>query len=145
MDGSQRNKRGSPSTEGDPLLYLYAILLGVLFLPGAGRGVTLILGVYLDAADKRGLLPMFYLELVSGLRKGELTALLWSDLDITDKTISVSKQCVKNPNGELTPSRPKTETSVRSSFALSAHFRVWVRVWVNFDPHPDPQIKSAKK
>ena len=69
--------------------------------------------IYLDAADKRGLLPMFYLELVSGLRKGELTALLWSDLDIEDKTISVSKQYVKNPNGELTLSRPKTETSVR--------------------------------
>ena len=68
---------------------------------------------YLDAAEKRGLLPMFYLELVSGLRKGELTALLWSDLDIADKTISVSKQYVKNPNGELTLSRPKTETSVR--------------------------------
>ena len=68
---------------------------------------------YLDAAEKRGLLPMFYLELVSGLRKGELTALLWSDLDITDKTISVSKQYVKNPNGALTLSRPKTETSVR--------------------------------
>ena len=68
---------------------------------------------YLAAADKRGLLPMFYLELVSGLRKGELTALLWSDLDIADKTISVSKQYVKNPNGELTLSRPKTETSVR--------------------------------
>ena len=32
---------------------------------------------YLDAANARGgLLPMFYLELVSGLRKGELTALL---------------------------------------------------------------------
>ena len=62
---------------------------------------------YLDAADKRGLLPMFYLKLVSGLRKGELTALLWSDLDIADKTISVSKQYVKNPNGELTLSRPK--------------------------------------
>ena len=31
---------------------------------------------YLDAADRRGLLPMFYLELVSGLRKGELVALL---------------------------------------------------------------------
>ena len=52
---------------------------------------------YLDAADKRGLLPMFYLELVSGLRKGEIMALLWSDLDITDKTISVSKQYVKKP------------------------------------------------
>ena len=68
---------------------------------------------YLNAANARELLPMFYLELVSGLRKGELTALLWSDLDITDKTISVSKQYVKNPNGELTLSRPKTETSVR--------------------------------
>ena len=68
---------------------------------------------YLNAANARGLLPMFYLELVSGLRKGELTALLWSDLDAKNKTISVSKQYVKNPNGELTLSRPKTETSVR--------------------------------
>ena len=68
---------------------------------------------YLAAADKRDLLPMFYLELVSGLRKGELTALLWSDLDVQNRTISVSKQYVKNPNGELTLSRPKTETSVR--------------------------------
>ena len=68
---------------------------------------------YLEAADRRGLLPMFYLELVTGLRKGEITALLWSDLDAKNKTISVSKQYVKNPNGELTLSRPKTETSVR--------------------------------
>ena len=68
---------------------------------------------YLDAAEARGLLPMFYLELVSGLRKGELVALLWSDLDVQNKTISVSKQYIKNPNGELTLSRPKTETSVR--------------------------------
>ena len=71
------------------------------------------ISAYLNAAERRNALPMFYLELVSGLRKGELTALLWSDLDITDKTISVSKQYVKNPNGELTLSRPKTETSVR--------------------------------
>ena len=68
---------------------------------------------YLEAAGRRGLLPMFYLELVTGLRKGEITALLWSDLDTQNKTISVSKQYVKNPNGELTLSRPKTETSVR--------------------------------
>ena len=47
---------------------------------------------YLDAADRRGLLPMFYLELVTGLRKGELVALQWSDLDEANCTISVSKQ-----------------------------------------------------
>ena len=68
---------------------------------------------YLDAANARGLLPMFYLELVSGLRKGELVALRWDDLDTQNRTISVIKQYIKNPNGELTLSRPKTETSVR--------------------------------
>lgn len=68
---------------------------------------------YLDAAEARGVLPMFYLELVSGLRKGELVALLWSDLDVKARTISVCKQYIKNPNGTLTLSRPKTETSVR--------------------------------
>lgn len=50
---------------------------------------------YLDAADARDVLPMFYLELVSGLRKGKLVALLWNDLDAAHKTISVSKQYVR--------------------------------------------------
>ncbi len=68
---------------------------------------------YLDAAAARDVLPMFYLELVSGLRKGELVALLWSDLDVETRTISVSKQYIRNPNGECVLSRPKTETSVR--------------------------------
>ena len=67
---------------------------------------------YLDAADARNVLPMFYLELVSGLRKGELVALLWSDLNAERRTISVSKQ-VTARNGKATLSRPKTETSVR--------------------------------
>ena len=56
---------------------------------------------------------MFYLELVSGLRKGELVALRWDDLDIQGRTISVSKQYVRNPNGSLELTRPKTENSVR--------------------------------
>lgn len=70
------------------------------------------MGVYLQAADERDVLPMFYLELVSGLRKGELVALLWSDLDPESYTISVSKQAVVR-SGEITVNRPKTETSVR--------------------------------
>lgn len=68
---------------------------------------------YLEAAKARGLLPMFYLELVSGLRKGELVALRWDDVDIQSKTISVSKQYVRNPDGSLELTRPKTENSVR--------------------------------
>lgn len=68
---------------------------------------------YLEAADRRGVLPMFYLELVTGIRKGELTALLWSDLDEERRTISVSKQAVGDRNRNVTISRPKTENSVR--------------------------------
>ena len=68
---------------------------------------------YLEAADKRGVLPMFYLELTSGIRKGELVALLWSDLDEKNRTISVSKQALRSPDGEITVSRPKTENSIR--------------------------------
>ena len=68
---------------------------------------------YLEAAKARDLFPMFYLELVSGLRKGELVALRWDDLDVRNKTISVSKQYVRNPDGSLELTRPKTENSVR--------------------------------
>jgi len=68
---------------------------------------------YLEAADRRGPPPLFYLELVSGLRKGELVALRWDDVDIRQRTISVSKQYVRNPDGSLELTRPKTENSVR--------------------------------
>ena len=34
---------------------------------------------------------------------------------------------------------------LRHSLNLSAHFRVWVGVWVGFVPHPDPHTKAAKK
>ncbi len=70
------------------------------------------MSAYLAAAEKHNALPMFYLELVSGVRKGELVALLWDDLDTANRTISVSKQAAVR-NGEITISRPKTETSIR--------------------------------
>ena len=68
---------------------------------------------YLEEADRRGVLPMMFLELCSGLRKGELIALLWSDLDVQNRTISVSKQSVRVKGGGVKVSVPKTSTSVR--------------------------------
>ncbi len=68
---------------------------------------------YLDAARDRDVLPMFYLELTTGLRKGEIVALLWSDLDEENKTISVTKQYIRNPDGTRVLTEPKTETSIR--------------------------------
>lgn len=46
---------------------------------------------YLDAADKRGLLPMFYLELVSGLHKGELGCRTYAST-ISDTRMSSTRQ-----------------------------------------------------
>ena len=71
------------------------------------------ISAYLKSAEKRGVLPLFYLELVSGLRKGELAALLWSDLDIENQTISVSKQASRDADGNIVITRPKTENSIR--------------------------------
>ena len=56
---------------------------------------------------------MAYLELTTGLRRGELLALLWTDLDVEAKTISVTKQ-VNRINGKLVVSQPKTQNSVRT-------------------------------
>ena len=71
------------------------------------------IGAYLQEANRRGLLAAYYLELTSGLRRGELLALLWTDLDIENMTISVSKQ-VNRINGKLKVSQPKTPNSIRT-------------------------------
>ena len=68
---------------------------------------------YLREADRRGVLAMFFLELTTGLRKGELVALLWSDLDEQSMTLNVCKQAVGVKGGGVKVTRPKTETSIR--------------------------------
>ena len=47
---------------------------------------------YLDAAERLGYLPMFMLALTIGLRQGELIALKWSDLNVKDRTLTISEQ-----------------------------------------------------
>ena len=71
------------------------------------------IGRYLQEAEKYGVLPMFYLELSSGLRRGELLALQWTDLDVENRTLAVTKQ-VNRISGKLVVSPPKTRNSVRT-------------------------------
>ena len=114
---------------------------------------------YLTVADQRGVLPMFYLELISGLRKGELVALQWSDLDIENKTISVSKQAGRNNAGEPDITRPKTENSIRKisipqdavDFLIAEHQKHPNNPWMFPSPktgemyHPDSVVNIHKK
>ena len=46
---------------------------------------------YLDAAERLGYLPMFLLALTAGLRQGELIALKWSDLDVKERTLTITE------------------------------------------------------
>ena len=114
---------------------------------------------YLTAAEQRGVLPMFYLELISGLRKGELVALQWSDLDIENKTISVSKQAGRNNAGEPDITRPKTENSIRKisipqdavDLLVAEHQKHPNNPWMFPSPktgemyHPDSIVNIHKK
>ena len=55
---------------------------------------------------------LFLLDLSTGLRRGELLALQWSDLDLDAGTLSVTKQ-VYEVNGKMQLSVPKTKASIR--------------------------------
>lgn len=55
---------------------------------------------------------LFLLDLATGLRRGELMALQWDDLDFETGVLNVNKQ-VYQVNGELQFSVPKTKNSIR--------------------------------
>ena len=94
------------------------------------------LGAYLREAETYGVLPIFFLELSSGLRRGELMALQWDDLNVEDRILSVSKQ-VTRVNGELVVTEPKTKNAVRK-VALSQQ-AVDLLV-MEHEQHPDNPI-----
>ncbi len=68
---------------------------------------------YLQKAEECGVYAMFYLELSTGLRRGELLALTWQDVDEENLTISVNK-AVSKIKGGVEIREPKTENAVRT-------------------------------
>ncbi|MHA5147427.1 site-specific integrase [Oenococcus oeni] len=55
----------------------------------------------------------FRLLAFTGMRKGEALALNWSDIDLTNKTLSISKTVVTVASGEVISNEPKTKASNR--------------------------------
>ncbi len=92
------------------------------------------IGDYLREAERRGVLPMFFLELCTGLRKGELVALRWEDLDPEKRTLRVDKQAVSVPGGGVKVTRPKTETSIRTLSVSQEVVRLLVQ---EHEKHPE--------
>ena len=89
---------------------------------------------YLREAERRGVLAMFFLELCTGLRKGELAALRWEDLNTERRTLRIDKQAMSVPGGGVKVTRPKTETSIRT---LSVSKEVIKLLEEEHAKHPD--------
>ena len=71
------------------------------------------IGPYLAEAERRGLLAAFYLELTTGLRRGEICALRWEDFDTKQETLHVRRTLHKEKGKPLTTGDTKTYAGTR--------------------------------
>ena len=71
------------------------------------------LAKFLREAKARGVYEMYYIELATGLRRGELLGLKWSDIDFANRVIRVQRQ-VARINGEIVEAPLKTKNSYRN-------------------------------
>lgn len=65
-----------------------------------------------DSFQRIVLLIGFY----TGMRRGEIIALTWDDINLDNKTITVKHTLIKKKNGIFELSQPKTESSCRTIF-----------------------------
>ena len=71
------------------------------------------IAVFLEEAKRSGLYEFYLLELTTGLRLGEITALMWEDFDEDNKTITVNRNAAR-VDGKIIITTPKTATSCRT-------------------------------
>ncbi len=70
-------------------------------------------GFFLNRAKEEGCYELFLLELGTGMRRGEILALKWSDLNFTTGELRIERQ-INVFNGEQIISEPKTKASIRT-------------------------------
>ena len=68
---------------------------------------------FLREAKETGVYEMYYIELATGLRRGELLGLKWQDIDLVNGTIRVQRQ-VARIDGEIVEAPLKTKNSYRN-------------------------------
>ena len=71
------------------------------------------LGAFLREAKESGVYELYYLDLATGLRRGELLGLKWEDIDLQNGVIHVRRQ-VARVDGEVKELPLKTKNSYRN-------------------------------
>ncbi len=91
---------------------------------------------FLIQAKYEGYFPLFLLAISTGLRRGELLALQWGDLDFATGQLQICKQ-VQRTEGQLTVSQPKTKAGNRTLIlpktvqeVLKAHAQTVHSTWM---------------
>jgi len=74
---------------------------------------------FLEAAKESHYYPLFYTALFTGMRRGELLALRWQDVDFIYSQIYISRSLHQLRNGSYIFTQPKSEKS-RRTIALSS-------------------------
>ena len=70
------------------------------------------LSAFLQEAKNTGVFEMYYLELATGLRRGELLGLKWTDVDFHQGTITVRRQ-ISRIDGKVVEAPLKTKNAYR--------------------------------
>ena len=65
---------------------------------------------FLREARDSGVFEMYYVELATGLRRGELLGLKWEDLDFEHENLRIKRQ-IARINGEVVEAPPKTKNA----------------------------------
>ena len=71
------------------------------------------LGTFFGEVGRSGVFELYYIDLATGLRRGELLGLKWNDIDL-DKGIIHVRQQVLRQNGEVVETLLKTKNSYRN-------------------------------
>ena len=71
------------------------------------------LSAFLEEAKRSGVYEMYYIELATGLRRGELLGLKWQDIDWKNSIIKVRRQ-VARVDGQIVEAPLKTKNSYRA-------------------------------
>lgn len=68
---------------------------------------------FLREAKESGVFELYYIELSTGFRRGELLGLKWEDIDLTQGSLRVQRQ-VARINGEIIEAPLKTKNAYRT-------------------------------
>ncbi len=78
---------------------------------------------FLNRAKEEDYYELFLLELATGMRRGEILALKWSDLNFKTGELRIERQ-VNVIHGEIIISEPKTKSSIRTAILPDALLKI---------------------